>query len=129
MQGKVKFFSKTKGWGYIKADDGKEYFVHYSQIQIEGFKSLKRNDIVSFEISEPDENNRIQAINVWPVLTFAMVVHELAKENLHVMRIKDDKGIHGWFVVDKSDKPIVDKEMDLVELGAYAGFDIEGLSA
>ncbi len=36
MQGTIKFFDKKKGWGYIKADDGKEYFFHYTQIQIKG---------------------------------------------------------------------------------------------
>lgn len=127
MQGEVKFFDKKKGWGYIKADDGKEYFFHYSQIQMEGHKSLDSGDIVSFEVSE-DENKRIHAINVQPVLTLAMVLHELKKDKLHVMRIRDDKGIHGWYVVNKSEKPVIDKEMDLVELAEYAGFEIRQAS-
>lgn len=129
MQGKVKFFDKKKGWGFIKADNNEEYFVHYSQIQMDGFKTLFMGDIVSFEISELDENNRIYAVSVNPVLTLDMVVHELAKEGLHLMRIGDDKGIHGWYIVDKSDKPVVDKEMNFLDLAAYAGFDTETLSA
>lgn len=129
MQGTVKFFNKTKGWGYIKADDGKEYFVHYSQIQMEGFRTLNADDIVSFEVSEPDENNRIYAANVCPVLTLAMVMHELKKDKLHVMRSKEGKGAHKWHVVDKSDHPVVDKEMDLMELAKYAGFTIVKQSA
>lgn len=127
MQGEVKFFDKKKGWGYIKADDGKEYFFHYSQIQMEGHKSLDNDDIVSFEVSK-DESNRIHAINVQPVLTLAMVLRELKKDKLHVMRVRDDKGIHGWYVVDKSEKPVVDREMDLVELAEYAGFEIRQAS-
>lgn len=127
MQGEVNFFDKKKGWEYIKVDDGKEYFFHYSQIQMEGHKSLDSGDIVSFEISE-DESNRIHAINVQPVLTLAMVLRELKKDKLHVMRVRDDKGIHGWYVVDKSEKPVVDREMDLVELAEYARFEIRQAS-
>lgn len=127
MQGEVKFFDKKKGWGYIKADDCEEYFFHYSQIQMEGHKSLDNDDIVSFEVSK-DESNRIHAINVQPVLTLAMVLRELKKDKLHVMRVRDDKGIHGWYVVDKSEKPVVDREMDLVELAEYAEFEIRQAS-
>lgn len=129
MQGTIKFFHKSRGWGFIKADDGAEYFVHYSQIQMDGFKTLNADDIVSFEISEPDENNRIQAINVQHILTLAMVVHELKKEKLHIVRIGDDKGVHGWYVVDKSDHPVINKEMDLLELAEYVGYEIVQASA
>ena len=59
-----------------------------------------------------------------PVLTLAMVTDELSKEGLHLMRIRDDKGTHGWYVVDESENPVVDKNMDLMELAAYAGFSI-----
>lgn len=38
--------------------------------------------------------------------------------------IRDDKGTHGWYVVDESEIPVVDKKMDLMELAAYAGFSI-----
>ena len=129
MQGTVKFWQKSRGWGYIKADDGKEYFAHYSQIQMDGFKTLDADDIVSFEVSEPDENKRIHALNVKPVLTLAMVLQKLKKKKLHVMRVKDDKGIHGWYVVDKSNQPVDNKEMDLVGLAEFAGFEIVQLSA
>lgn len=129
MQGTVKFFDKNKGWGYIKADDGTEYFIHYSQIQMDGFRTLDADDIVSFEVSEPDENNRIHAVNVQPILTLAMILRELKKDKLHVVRVRDDKGIHGWYVVDKSENPVIDQEMDLVELAEYAGFEICQLTA
>lgn len=128
IQGKIRFFHKSRGWGFIKTDDGKEYFVHYSQIQMNGFRTLNMGDIVTFEVSEPDENNRIHAVNVQPVLTLAMVLHELAKDNLYAIRFKDDKGIHGWYVVDKSNHPIVDKEMNLIEMAEYAGFEIQQLT-
>jgi hypothetical protein len=53
-----------------------------------------------------------------------MVTDELSKEGLHLMRIRDDKGTHGWYVVDESENPVVDKNMDLMELAAYVGFSI-----
>lgn len=129
MQGTIKFFQKSKGWGYVKADDSKEYFVHYSQIQMDGFRTLNAGDIVSFEVSEPDENNRVQAVHVQPVLTLAMVLHELKKNKLHVMRNEENKKVHEWYVVDKSDHLVVDKAMDLMELAEYAGFEIVQQSA
>ena len=95
---------------------------------MKGHKSLDNGDIVSFEVSK-DENGRIQAFNIQPVLTLAMVLHELKKDKLHIMRVKDDKGIHGWYVVDKSEKPVVDKEMDLIELAEFAGFEVQQVSA
>lgn len=90
---------------------------------MDGFRHLSEGDIVNYELGD-GKNGREQAVNVQPILTMQMVVHELAKEGLHIMRIGDDKGIHGWYVVDKSDKPVVDKEMDLLEVAAYAGFSI-----
>jgi CspA family cold shock protein len=51
-RGKVKFFNESKGWGFIKQDDGPEVFVHYSNIQAQGFRTLKENDKVEFELSE-----------------------------------------------------------------------------
>ena len=124
MKGTVKFFNNKKGWGFITGEDEKDYFFHYSQIQMQGRKELFDGDIVYFEVSQPDKNNRVQALNVEPVLTLAMVTHELAKEGLHPMWICDDKGTHGWYVADKKENPVIDKEMDLMELAAYAGFSI-----
>lgn len=50
-RGKVKFFNESKGWGFINQDDGPEVFVHYSNIQAQGFRTLKENDEVEFELS------------------------------------------------------------------------------
>ena len=73
--------------------------------------NLLKGGRVYFEVSEQDKNNRVQAIDVKPILTLAMVKDELSKEGLHLIRIHDDKGIHGWY-------------MDLIELAAYTGFSI-----
>jgi len=51
--GTVKWFNDAKGFGFITPDDGgKDLFVHFSSIQAGGFKSLKENDKVQFEVAQ-----------------------------------------------------------------------------
>ena len=61
-QGKVKWFSNEKGYGFIEADDGEDVFVHFTGIVSEGFKTLDEGQSVSFEITEG--NRGPQAANV-----------------------------------------------------------------
>ncbi len=53
MKGKVKFFNISKGFGFIAAEDGKEYFVHQTGLQ-PGVE-LKENDEVTFEVEQGDK--------------------------------------------------------------------------
>lgn len=62
MKGTVKWFNAEKGFGFITAEDGKDVFVHFSQIQKDGFKTLAEGEAVSFEIVESEKG--IQASNV-----------------------------------------------------------------
>ncbi len=60
--GKVKWFSNQKGYGFIQKDDGNDIFVHFSAIQSDGFKTLAQGQEVAFEINEGPKG--LQAANV-----------------------------------------------------------------
>jgi len=52
VTGKVKWFDGAKGYGFITRDGGGDVFVHFSQIQGEGFRSLSEGQSVEFEVQE-----------------------------------------------------------------------------
>jgi CspA family cold shock protein len=62
ISGKVKWFNEAKGYGFIKQETGKDIFVHYSEIQEEGFRTLSEGDIVEFELREGAKG--LEATNV-----------------------------------------------------------------
>lgn len=52
MTGKVKWFNAEKGFGFIEVEDGKDVFVHFSAIAMDGFKTLKDGAEVEFDVVE-----------------------------------------------------------------------------
>ena len=60
--GRVKWFNRTKGFGFIERENGEDVFVHYSAIQGEGFKSLEEQQEVVFEVVQGPKG--LQAANV-----------------------------------------------------------------
>ena len=62
MKGVVKWFNDKKGYGFITDEEGNELFVHYQEIQGEGFKTLQENDNVEFDVGEGQKGPK--AINV-----------------------------------------------------------------
>ncbi len=61
-QGTVKWFSDSKGFGFIQREDGPDVFVHHSAIAGSGFRSLKEGDAVEFEVTQGPKGP--QAANV-----------------------------------------------------------------
>ena len=62
QQGTVKWFNAKKGFGFICDAEGKDIFVHFSALNMEGFKELKDGEAVEFEVIEGEKGP--QAANV-----------------------------------------------------------------
>lgn len=65
LVGKVKWFNNEKGYGFIIKENYDDIFVHYSQIQDEGFKTLEEGQVVEFELITGDKG--LQAQNVFKI--------------------------------------------------------------
>lgn len=61
-KGTVKWFNNQKGYGFITAEDGKDVFVHFSGLNMEGFKTLEKGAAVEFDITDGAKGP--QAVNV-----------------------------------------------------------------
>ena len=61
-KGTVKWFNNQKGYGFITAEDGKDVFVHFSGLNMEGFKTLEEGAAVEFDITDGAKGP--QAVNV-----------------------------------------------------------------
>lgn len=62
MRGKVKWFNNEKGYGFIECENLEDIFVHYSAINMEGYKTLKEGDLVDFKLIETTKG--LQAVEV-----------------------------------------------------------------
>ncbi len=54
QKGIVKWFNDKKGYGFIKEEDGRDIFVHFSSITMPGFKTLAEGEEVSFDVEDSD---------------------------------------------------------------------------
>ena len=64
--GTVKFFNAEKGYGFISREDGPDVFVHFSQIQSSGFKTLQEGQKVEFDVGpgrKGDEARDVRAVD------------------------------------------------------------------
>ncbi|MGH9398072.1 MAG: cold-shock protein [Terriglobia bacterium] len=62
MQGKVKWFNSAKGYGFIGQDGGPDVFVHFSAIQMEGFKNLQEGESVKFEVVQGQKGPQAESV-------------------------------------------------------------------
>jgi CspA family cold shock protein len=73
--GQVKWFDPKKGYGFITGPQGQDVFVHYSQIQGDGFRSLKDGEDVDYDLIEGDKG--------WQARTVERAVLEEAEAHAH----------------------------------------------
>ena len=63
--GKVKWFNSEKGFGFITSEEGKDIFVHFSALNMDGFKTLEEGQEVEYEVTDGAKGP--QAVNVTPL--------------------------------------------------------------
>jgi cold shock protein len=64
VQGTVKWFNGDKGYGFISQEDGDDLFVHYSEIQTDGYRTLDEGATVEFEITDGKKGKQASAVTV-----------------------------------------------------------------
>lgn len=122
----------NNGYGFLVDSETKEnVFVHYSNLIMDGYKSLHEDDLVEYELGAGNDG-RQQAINVKPILTMRMIKDSLKEDNLyvHVRNIEDASGNKSYMVVDQNNVlQSSEQGMSFLELAKYAGFEIVEKSA
>lgn len=64
LQGKVKWFNESKGFGFIEREGGKDVFVHFSAIRADGFKTLAEGQAVEFEVTEGPKGPQAEGVTL-----------------------------------------------------------------
>ena len=64
VKGKVKWFNAKKGYGFITADSGEDVFVHFSEIQQSGYKSLDEGQDVEFELEQDQRGPKAKKVTL-----------------------------------------------------------------
>lgn len=129
MRGTTEWFNAQKGFGVISGENGKKYFVHWSQLKMDGYRELEENDIVEFDIGR-GPNCKKQAVKVKPILTMKMIKQALKKDDLYVVEINKGDCNEGYAVVDQNNViQTGNSGMSFRDLAKYAGFDVEEICA
>ncbi len=63
-KGKVKWFNAKKGYGFISAESGEDVFVHFSEIQSSGYKTLDEGQAVEFEIIQDPKGLKAKSVTI-----------------------------------------------------------------
>lgn len=64
MTGTVKWFNAEKGYGFIKDEEGKDIFVHFSSINSDGYKTLEEGQKVTYDLVESDRGQQAKNVTV-----------------------------------------------------------------
>lgn len=80
QQGKVKWFNEEKGFGFIENEDGQDVFVHFSEIEMDGYRTLGEGMEVRFEVTNGVKG--LQASNVIKIMDKAEYVKSFTEENI-----------------------------------------------
>ncbi len=64
MTGTVKWFNAEKGYGFIASEEGKDVFVHHSQINASGFKTLEEGQKVTFDVTQGQKGPQAENVTV-----------------------------------------------------------------
>ncbi len=64
FRGKVKWFDEKKGYGFISKDEGGDVFVHFSAIDMPGFKTLREGQVVEFEVIQGPKGEQASKVRV-----------------------------------------------------------------
>ncbi len=92
MTGKVKWFDDEKGYGFIELDDGSgDVFVHYTAIEMDGFKSLSKGQPVEFEVIEADKGRQATSVRAFEVAEETGEVDGISEDL--ALDVKSDVGI------------------------------------
>lgn len=120
----------NNGYGFLVDSETKEdVFVHYSNLIMDGYKSLHEDDLVEYELGAGNDG-RQQAINVKPILTMRMIKDSLKEDNLHIVTMKDAYGATMYQVSDQNNVlQSSEQGMSFLELAEYSGFEIVQQSA
>ena len=129
MLGTVKWFNSQKGYGFITDSEGKEHFVYHSNIVMDGFRYLSKDDIVEYELGAGNDG-REQAVNVKLIVSMKIIEASLKEENMYIKTTKDGYGVTRYLVVDGNNALQTDENgMSCMELAEFAGFEIVKKSA
>ncbi|WP_446896968.1 cold-shock protein [Clostridium sp. LBM24168] len=64
MSGTVKWFNGEKGYGFITGEDGKDVFAHFSQINVDGYKTLEEGQKVSYDVVQGQKGPQAENITI-----------------------------------------------------------------
>ena len=64
MTGTVKWFNGEKGYGFISGEDGNDVFVHFSQINVDGFKTLEEGQSVTFDVADGEKGPQAENVEI-----------------------------------------------------------------